>query len=540
MRLLLACFISACCCTLSSAAEPLVRVQTQSLEKMHEEIRKEFKPFLGFMENIRDVENDPEDRNPIAKFFFSPKFPAEMFPGIDTTKPFTAFAEFDFNNAANYMQAISGGINIPITDTKQFLEQLKKYEVDAELKENVYTLKHPGIPFPLSMKIEKNIAQVLVNVDPAKLTTTWRDPTSMTTPFKGFVTLDINLDQVPNTFRKLAIEAYPSLMEELNKNSPKPLGDLEAILLDELQKLGNRLYKPLVQETKRVSLDYPTLSTSVLRIQALPGTDLQKSIAGYQPKPHRFGSFDSSEMVAVFGWKAPLFFPEFKSAVTRYLTKVQEQLKGDDALPESIDLFKELIAKVIAGTNAGELDSIMLLHKPDEKGLMTFSLAQQLANSKDIEAKLGKLIVAAPNEMGVFLKWKTRKLNDIDVHTADLTALGMDQSLNKILGEKPILSFIFKDDAIFAAVGPEADKELTKLQLLKAAPANLLMTRFFPKRFAGTNMNLPVGANFLIPMLKEMEQFDYLSLAVEGGQELKIQFSSGLSSFSVVTSVRIR
>jgi hypothetical protein len=461
------------------------------------------------------------------------------FAGVDLLRPIVGYTEL--TETADGSGAV---VVVPVTGEKDFLDFLGRMKLDVSApKDGLYTLTprdDAGVKNPPSrLRFKDNWAYLGANVPddalaPARLV-----------PAAGLLRPDetaafayrVHLGRIPAGLRKQAFEAVDEAVDQLKMLAGgDPAADAAKTAADALAKLVKRVGDQALTDgdvaTARVRLDAATAEVALeAALTGKPGSKLAADIAARKPTVNRFGALVAADAAAGFKLQLPLFAPEVRDAVVALL-EVAQKGAGDEAPPPAKPLAEEVLKGLIRTVKGGEFDLAAGLTGPDADGLFTAAVGLSFDDPSGVEKAVKELVKALPEEVQKQVQFDTAKVGGVSVHTADVGPF-LPPELRPVFGEKAVVAVAFAPKGVYLGVGPAAVAAVTAGLKAEPAAAKALDVVVNTKRLhklVGA-IDPPAGERFGQAIQTDDRAISAVSLAIEGGAELRVRMALNLKLF---------
>ncbi len=457
------------------------------------------------------------------------------FEGLDISRPVVGYVVL-----APKPEDITAVIALPVTGEKEFLglcDRVNKDKLKADEKDKtLYHLPPLDPRYKALMRFKDRYAYIAYGANPAPQIESAAlvsmekllDPAE-----RGLVAARFFVERVPLP----VLLAGKSLLEEVRKNvfDSSPIGrdkDVQPIAraaASEFEKLVARYikYAPDVDTVAaRLLLDAGSGNLIVeATLSGKPNTELAKTIAAFNPTPHRFAALAAHpETVGALTFRLPLYEAELRTAAVLGLEAAQKEAhnSNDPGKAAGEEFFKALARTA----RAGELDLALAVRGPDKNGWFTLLGALACDDTKALEKAFRDYIDKNPDKGGGETRWDVAKGGNVSIHTLKLTPGGFIDPSKVFGGENCTIAFAFAPKGIFLAMGPEAVGTLKEALTVQAAPAPVLEFVLNPARTTKLIHKImgpddPDIAEVEIVLGKEDKLRSILSATLEGGKELR-------------------
>ncbi len=479
-------------------------------------------------------------------------FGKATLPGLDLTRPACAYLYLRAN-----LEETSGVLVIPTTSEKEALALLEKMGLGAKVDpatpgRHKLVPEDPNFPLPLYAQFADGgkLLYVSVNAKPDVLEKDKLIPVAKLVDPKAttHVTLTAYPDRVPNAARQMVFEFIDLvLMAELDRmeqGKPRDMPPSFPTFMKELLKLGKRSLASLFTECDKVTVGghLNTKSGNVETetvIAPKANTAFATDIAAIKAPVGRFHQLTTKESV-LGGWAVlPTPLPkELRTHGGAFFKEWGGILKNDGpkSLGDIFDAVGDQLSKAVAG---GKVDGGFGLTGPNKADLYTGVAAVACDAPAALEKAVRAAVKGLPAEAAALVKLDAMKVEGVAVHTI-LVGETLDKAVQRIVGADATVHVAFGTDAVYAAVGPDAEAELKRAMALKPATA----TAFDLTAHGARGVKLLAADRFNAPIVEMGKRIDdfvsYVGVDVTGGKELRVKAKSGapLMVFMVFSAVR--
>lgn len=517
---------------LAPAADPAVVYQTQPLGRLLDDLRTTIQQ-VGGDEAVKQF-NDGIKRSLGDK----------GFDGFDLNRPIVGYIDVP----ADPTDTIAV-IAFPVTGEKEWLDFVQRWNKakPKALKDGVYEVPPPGPNFKAAMRVSEGYAYVATGMkDPARVL----DPKALVPFGKMYDPTDVSLmagrvyfDRLPKEVRAKAKEG----LEQLKKGPTGGgfgLGPIEAkLFVDPFLGLVSRwleLSEGAKEAALRVNAD--ALSGEMvaeLTVTPIPGSRLEKAIAGIKPATNRFAALVTPDSVGGLKVRLPLDIPEVKDGLVNGLESIQK-LAANNAFPPMKATIDELLKGLIRTAKTGEMDAAAALRGPDQNGTFTGVGAIAFDDPSGFEKELKKFVTGiAPQEVQDAIKWDAEKVNGVGIHTIDMSKNpGDGREVRALFGQNMTIAYAFAPKAIYAAIGPgdAAVKAIKEAMAVKPVEAPTIEFAFNADRvvkLVGT-VEPQAGARVQKMLGKADKLVPAWSVSAAGGKELKLRYAMNAKLFAAL------
>lgn len=466
-------------------------------------------------------------------------FGKATLPGLDLTRPACAYLYLRAN-----LEESSGVLVIPTTSEKEALALLEKMGISAKVDRatpgrHKLVPEDPNFPLPLYAQFADGgkLLYVSVNAKPDVLEKDKLIPVAKLVDPKAttHLTLTAYPDRVPNAARQMVFDFIDlELMAELDRmeqRKPRDMPPSFPTFMKELLKLGKRSLASLFTECDRVTVgghlnaksgNVETETVIVPKANTAFATD----IAAIKAPVGRFHQLTTKDSV-LGGWAVlPTPLPkELRTHGGAFLKEWAGILKN--GAPKSLDdLFEAIGEQVSKAVTGGKVDGGFGLAGPNKADLYTGVAAVAVDDAAVLEKAARAAVKALPADAAAMIKFDAMKVEGVAVHTVS-AGDGIGPDLQRIFGADAKLHVAFGKDAVYAAVGPDAEAELKRAMGLKPATA----TAFDLTAHGARAVKLLTADRFNGPVVELGKRIDdfvsYVGADVTGGKELRVKAKSG-------------
>jgi hypothetical protein len=377
--------------------------------------------------------------------------------GLDAKKPVGLYA-----TVSKELLKSDVVVLLPIVDEKAFVKTLEKIPLKVEKGDDgLYTVKPESIPF-----VEKVMfrfangylyATVKANAYPgAKL-----DKESLPKPEDvlaegtgSLAALTLNLDQIPNEFRDLALtQVSQHLAAARDKEGPgetKAVKTLRLAVLDEAGDQIKSILKYAATLSLRVDLDRKTNDASVaLKLTPEAGSKLAKDIASMKPASSLSGSVSAADSAARLA--VHLTLPErIRAVIGPAIDDAFKDALENEPAEKKRELAKGALDALKPTIKAGVLDAALDFRGPGAKGKATVLFVAAVKDGQGIEKAIRKAHDSLPKEARDNFTWNAEKVGDVNIHKGTFPA--GNKVYEFLMGDGP--GYVaYRDDALFLTMG---------------------------------------------------------------------------------------
>lgn len=445
---------------------------------------------------------------------------AKGLEGFDTTRPigfYSGLTEGFVDSPVVLM--------LPVADEKAIMGLLERFEIKPEKNDDgSYSVTIPNVPkaipqahFRFANKYlygtvgrVKNIAKDAILKPEDFFTDDENTATSLT----------INLDQIPDNLKKLALTQTERRVADY-KDQKLP-GETETIKAFRVAVIDETMseFKTLLDDGKtftlRAVIDKKAgelaLTTSLI---GKPGSDLAKAIAETGS-----GKSVAAGIIATDAAVRLLTHVSLPGNLRKTLEPAVDEVIGIALKKENDNLKKELleiVLKAVAPTvKSAELDAGFSMTGPNGNGLYSMVFGVKVKDGSDIEKAVKQVLEKAPPEAKDIVKVDVEKVGGVNIHK--ITPPQIDEKTRKMLGDNPIY-FAVRDNALIVSAG---DKGLATLKSALSAE---------PK--AGTCFQLDIALAKLAPVMDDKVAAAAAKQAFEKGKnddQISVTFRGGKSA----------
>ena len=506
---------------------------------------------------------------PVARFLDEGRAAAQLLGGEKATKEFNeavrkklgdkGFAGLDINRPiVGYVDIPADPANtvavlvLPVTGEADFLDFCERWNRSKPkaLKGGLYEVPALGPGLKAVMRITDGSAYIATGAqDPTRVLTTVVSAGKLVDPVdSSLFTGRVYFDRLPKDLHnkvsaaldeaKKAMAAFPL---------PPELTDTGKKVIEQFSKMAAR-YLDLSKGAKEVALKVNTdLGTGDLFVElslvAVPGSPLEKLIAGRTATTNQFGGLLTADTVVGFRGSLPLFAEEVRNSATEGLELLRKQA-ANEAPPFGKNFLDEILQGAIRTVKTGNVDVAGALRGPDNSGKYTAVGAISFEDPSAIEKELKTLIdtIAPPGEKELFT-WEAAKVDGVNIHTFNLAKSrgALTPELQGVFGPETVLAFAFAPKAIVLAMGPGAVAAVKEVLALKPAPSPALDVVLNPGRLIKTVLaggGPAEAADAEAALGKEDRLRSVISLDLSGGKELKLKVGINIQTLGSLSGSR--
>jgi hypothetical protein len=460
------------------------------------------------------------------------------FDGIDLLRAPVGYVNLDKLESFENPKDLSGVVLVPVTGEKEFVAFLKRLKLDVEPvkgKDGLYRIdpRDEPAPFPVRMRFADRYAHIGLNLpDEGALAADKLVPASkLVNPAeRGLFAYTTYYGRMPKALIEQSIKQTEKTTDQL-KGLPLPPGASDALgnAMKSILKMSEQMYREGDVAVVRVFHDAATAEVGYeMTLKAKPNTTLAKEIAARKSAANRFAGLVGDTTAAGLVAQLPTFTPEIRDAIASGLEAVRKSA-AQEAPQEYRAAADEALAGLIRTVKSGEFDLGAVLNGPDKNGHFTVAAGVSFDDPSKLEKELRALHKNAPEEVRNMIKLDDAKAGDVSVHRMAV-GLFLPPEAKQVFGDKASVCVAFAPKAIHLTFGPAAVEAIKTAIAVKPGPAKALDLVVNPARAhklaAAIN---PQAAEALAKALgTEDARMSALTIAVEGGEELRIRFAVAL------------
>ena len=377
------------------------------------------------------------------------------FPGIDSNRPWGAYARIEANAAFGGLVGL-----VPIRDEADFLRLLHMLQCSTSKNaDGVYEVKHAQLPKTLGVRFANRYAYVAFEdfnvikkenlVEPKKVFV--RDE-------NADVRLTFRLDRLPDELRRQALAgvqgAGPKAKAALPQANPI-VHDASEKLLDLLSRFGT----DLVQESRELSLSLRIDSSQQelvadLRFRAAEKSRLARSLASWQETASVFGDLNegSPALRARIHFRLPEELRRILEPLAHEaLEQTMREATDRDKHPED-ERFVRAFEPTVA---AGELDVAMFVNSQGRGKPARTVAGLKVVKGLELEKAFRELVGTLPPAERALFQFDVSRTAGTTIHRLSVQGKLPPQAL-AVFGANPFFYYAFRDDAVLFAAGDRA------------------------------------------------------------------------------------
>jgi hypothetical protein len=194
---------------------------------------------------------------------------------------------------------------------------------------------------------------------------------------------------------------------------------------------------------------------------------------------------------------------------------------------------------VYKAISSGKVDGGFALVGPNKAGFYTGVAAIAVDDPTSLEKAARASVKAAPDEFAKRIRWEATKVAGVPVHTFQNQSRDpAGEVFDQIFGKEQKFQLAFGKDAVYAAIGPDAEAELKRAMALKPATG----TAFDLTAHAARAVKLLPPGGFtgeIAAIGGRIPGFiSYTGLDVAGGKELRVSVKTGMVLSVAMIGVR--
>jgi hypothetical protein len=379
--------------------------------------------------------------------------------GIDLKKPFGFYAKVLTDVQNSPVVAM-----LPIADEKAFLDLLKKVNLDPTKDGDHYSLSPVGLPVTIYFRFANGYAYVTAldadHIDKDKLLS----PAEALPPTEiGLASVVFNIDQIPDTFKKLAVANVGQGLAQAKKNGPPGETDAQKkfriAALDEIGDYVKSAINDGATALLRLDVDRKTADLgATMTMSAKSGSKLATGITNLGSGKSVGASVIGADSAANVALNVAL--PEglrkyLGPAVDEGIGKILEQ----ETRKEARDVGEKMLKALAPSLKAATLDFGATIDGA-AVGKYVGVFAFRLKEGGDVDKALRDAAKELPAKDRDKVKFDFAKAGSVAIHRVDLD--DVDAKTKEALGDDPHLYFAVRDDALLATLG--GDKALAALK----------------------------------------------------------------------------
>lgn len=441
--------------------------------------------------------------------------------GLDTKKPAGFYVRFDGEDVEK-TEAVA---LIPVTDEKAVLAQLEAHKVKAEKGDDgVYEVTVPGMAAPAYLTFADGYAYVSSPTKAALAADRRLAPGSvLPADSSALVSAVLHIDRVPDKFKELVLNAFEQGVDQATKDAPADEPELQKqarkVAAEGIHTVAKMVVKEGGDLALGINIDRRTgeLSASV-SLGGAPGGKLSGMIADLGAHKSVGASLIGPD--SAMNMMADVTVPE---SLRKYLLGAFDD-GFNKALDQQTDETKKKAAlafrKAIGPTlESGELDGAMDFRGPNADGLFTILMGMRVKDGAAVEKFIRDSVTTGADKEKVTLDFD--KAGDVAIHKIVGDPKDIDANFRKLVGDKPVMYFAFRDDAVLLAVGEDGLAVLKKAVAAKPKPGAVLQVGLAMGRFSRIMAATQPGASEAAKQVFKEKNKDKLRIALEGGASLK-------------------
>ena len=441
------------------AKPPLVVLRAKSLDGLAADIR--------YLAKSLDKEEE-------AKQFDNFYKTTIVGQGIDVKHPWGLYGR-----ASEEILNSSAVVMLPISDTKEFLKLLEKFDVKNEKDDDdIYSLTVAQIPVPILLRFKDKYGYFTFRDKKFLEDKELLDADKLLAGDCGILSLDLHIDQIPEKVAKQFMEQ----VEEKVKQDEEEQKERAGVSEEELKgaRFGRdavlKAFKEILHNgsTLSVRIDIDQKSeklSSDISLKGKSGTSLAKSIEQLGQAKSRFAALAGPDLA--FGLFGHFGLPEGFGKLIYEAAEhgLHEKAKKDDE--ENEDEKKavaEQILKAIKPTfEQEEIDAVMMYRGKADDEHFTLLAGMKIKDGAALEKALRDSIKTMPDEAKKQLKLDASKVGDTAVHLVKIDEGEMKKNpIYPVTGTREFY-FAIGPDAILMTIGPDALAAMK--EALEAKPA---------------------------------------------------------------------
>ncbi len=203
------------------------------------------------------------------------------------------------------------------------------------------------------------------------------------------------------------------------------------------------------------------------------GTALARTIATRPPNTQRFAAWHRHpQLVVAATLQPPQFAPEWREMVDKVLGSGLQAIQQSDWAAAVRPVLAELVQGCQESVRDGRWEMAAILVGPTPDPSYTAAAAVTCTRAAAVEQALHKL--AADQRGQKLIECDVARAGEVALHRLNIWGLLPGETrdqLEKLLGDRPVVWVACGKEAVFLAVGAEAEKVLRQLLVEAASPA---------------------------------------------------------------------
>jgi hypothetical protein len=505
---------------------PAVTVQTAPLGKLLEDVKS----------IVRTVAGD----GPVKQMEESIKegLGEKGFTGLDLLRPPAGYVDLEKVKDLEDPKDLSGFLLVPVTDEKEFVEFLKRINLEVEPvagKDGLYRLDPKDEPaeFPVRMRFAADrYAHIGFNVrDDAMAADKLVQAAKLIDPAeRGLLAYTVHISRLPKALTEQSDKQVEQATDQL-KDLPLPPGAADALgdVFKSFSRINEQMYSQ--GEVAVLRLFYDQASAEVgyeMGLKARPGTALAKEIAARKPTTNRFAGLAGGDTAAGILAQLPTFTKELQDAIASGLDAGRKM-----AAQEAPEEYRAVIDEALAGlgrtVKSGEFDLAAVVNGPDAGGKFTVVVGVSFDDPSKLETELRALHKNAPEEIRNMIRLDDAKAGDVSIHRMAV-GLFLPPEVQAVFGDKASICLAFAPKGIYLSFGPAAVDTIKSAVAAKPAESKALDVLVNPSRVQklAAAIDPQAGQGVAQAIGTADERVSALSLTVEGGGELRFRLAVAL------------
>ncbi|GIW82049.1 MAG: hypothetical protein KatS3mg105_3856 [Gemmatales bacterium] len=395
--------------------------------------------------------------------------------GIDVDRPMGAYSII-----ATEIEKSANILLVPIKDEKAFLELLASLgQVVKKQDDGFYSIQPDPLPVAIYFRFANGYVYATAPDKDALAKKNLIDPKKVFDASDGsLLSASWNLDQVPEDFKKIAIEQMEQYVAS-EKGERRP-GESEAEHRLRLKTIDEtaRILASVIRDGQRVALriDVDTAKEEMvaeLSLSGKDGSDLSSSIGALGESKTRLSEIATGQSAMTFLLHVTL--PEavrqaLAPAIDEDISKTLERSKDE----KKRELGKKLFDALAPSLKAAELDLGFRVDGPTKKDQYTFLGGVKVKNGNALDAVFRELVKVLPEREQKMIHFDAVKAEGVGIHRLDAHKR-FDAPTRQVLGDNPIY-LALQEDVIWLSGGPDGLARIKRA--LKSKPVTAPLFRF--------------------------------------------------------------
>lgn len=446
--------------------------------------------------------------------------------GLDNKKPLGLYGRLGPNGLDSEVVILA-----PIADQDKFLTFLKKNGFPAEPgKEGLYRIDLPSVPLPGFLRFANGYVYFNLGREEALDEKNLVKPESILPVDQiGLMTVMLDLEQVPDTMRRLALQFIEDQRKIAADKIPDTLNPVEKSLQILLQEFGFDSLKNIVKEggpiVFQTDIDETKEALSVrLSFAAQGDTKLSKDLA----EMGKAASVAAGALPAdaVLRGSLNITLPaKIASGLAAYEKNLKAELaKQND--PRVRTAVEGLYDAVMPTVKAGIVD-IGFAIAPTVGGKHAIVTTGQVVKGGTIETALKGVLdlIPANDRRKIRLEVDMDKVGKTNVHGARIDTL--DAEGKRLLGDGSV-TFALRDDALLVAIGERSAEVLKQSVVAAPRPIGVGSLSVSVSKMLGVipeDEMKRVEPAFKKALMANPKGSDKVVMTLQGGKELRLELT---------------